>query len=158
MGGLTPLVWFDKVTQDMSMLANAVTYYNKEYLLATKDTKIIGSLERNAQELGGITTQRYTQLQDIESILKYLNIKYDKMRSDFYKTYTEHYNRDLSDRAIEKYIDGESTIIDMNVLITQVALVRNSYLGILKGLEIKNWQISNIVKLRTLGLENAQLD
>lgn len=150
-------MWYSRVVGDLSVVANVVDYYNKEFATAQIETKISGSLEKNAQDLSGHTTYRYTQLQDIESILKYLNIKYDKIRSDLYKKYNEHYNRDLSDRSIEKYLDGESTVVDMQMLINEVALVRNQYLGLLKGIEVKGWQINNIVKLRSLGIEDANL-
>jgi hypothetical protein len=46
----------------------------------------------------------------------------------------------------------------MHGLIGEVAHVRNRYLGLMKGLETKNWQISNIIKLRAIGIENTQLD
>jgi hypothetical protein len=36
-------------------------------------------------------------------------------------------------------------------------LLRNKWLGIIKALDIKQWQLSNIVKLRTAGLEDASL-
>ena len=74
-----------------------------------------------------------------------------------YKKYNEHYNRDLSDRSIEKYLDAEPTLVSLTSLIGEVANVRNAYLGIMKGLEVKGWQINNIVKLRSIGIEDINL-
>jgi len=142
----------------MAALPMALDYYNAELDAAQIETRITGSLEKNAQDLPGHTTHRFTQLQDVESILKHLNVRYDKKRSELYRKFTEHYNRDLSDRAIEKYLDGEQPLCDMHDIIGEVAHVRNRYLGLMKGLETKNWQISNIIKLRVIGLENSQLD
>jgi hypothetical protein len=101
---------------------------------------------------------RFGQLQEIEAILKLMNIKYDKMRSDHYRKYNERYNRDLSDRSIEKYIDGEDDIVGMCTLINEVALLRNRFLALIKGLEQKSYNISNIIKLRIVGMEDAHLD
>jgi hypothetical protein len=101
---------------------------------------------------------RFGQLQEIEAILKFINIKYDKMRSDHYRKYLERYNRELSDRAIEKYIDGEDDIVSMCVLVNEVALVRNRFLALIKGLEQKSYNISNIIRLRVVGMEDAHLD
>ena len=36
-------------------------------------------------------------------------------------------------------------------------LLRNKYLGIMKGLDTKQWQIGHIVKLRTAGMEDISL-
>ncbi len=150
-------MYYTQVVADLSSVALAVEYYSQEFEQAQKETRIAGSLEKAAQDLSGHITHRFTQLQDLESILKYINIRYDKMRSDLYRKYLERYNRDLSDRSIEKYLDGESSLVDMNVLICEVALIRNKYLGLMKGFEAKSWQINNIVKLRSIGIEDVKL-
>ena len=46
----------------------------------------------------------------------------------------------------------------MCMLINEISLVRNKYLGLIKGLDVKQYQISNIIKLRTVGLESATLE
>lgn len=150
-------MWYSRVVDDLSEIPNAMTFFENEIEDAREETKIIGSLEKNAQDLSGITSYRFGQLQEIEAILKYLNIKYDKMRSDHYRKYLERYQRELTDRSIEKYIDGEDDIVNMSIIINEVSLVRNKYLALMKGLEIKNWQISNITRLRVVGMEDAHL-
>jgi hypothetical protein len=134
-----------------------VEYYLKEVESAQPDVKISGSLEKNSQDLPGIMAHRFSQLQEIEAVLKWLNIQYDKIRSDYYRKYLERYNRDLSDRSIEKYLDGEKDIVDMSYLVNEVALVRNKYLAIIKALEIKQFQIGHIVRLRIAGMDDASL-
>ena len=77
-------------------------------------------------------------------------------RSHFQK-YLEAYNRALTSRDAEKYVDGEDEVVDYEVLINEVALLRNNYLGIMKGLEVKQWRIGDIVKLRTAGMEDITI-
>ena len=149
--------WYNKVVNDIGEIPNVIDYYNQEIDKGKIEARLVGSLEKAAQDLSGIMSYRFGQLQDIEAILKWLNIKYDKLRSTHYRKYLEHYNRDLSDRSIEKYIDGEDDIVNMSCIINEVALVRNQYLAIIKGLEAKSFNISNIVKLRTAGLEEVTL-
>lgn len=149
--------WYNRCRDDMSLLPDMVEFFNKELADAQTETKIRGSLEKNSQDLPGIVSHRFNQLQEIESVLKFLNVKYDKMRSDHYRRYLERYNRELSDRSIEKYIDGESDIVDMNNLINEVALVRNKYLGIMKGLDAKGFSLGNITRLRIAGMNDQEL-
>ena len=151
-------MWYSKVQTDISILPDAIDYYQKQLETAWVEAKIVGSVEKSAQELSGITAYRFGQLQELEAILKLLNIKYDKIRSDHYRRYLERYQRELTDRAIEKYIDGEDDVIGMSTLINEVALVRNKYLALIKGLDVKQFQISNIVRLRIQGMEDAHLD
>jgi hypothetical protein len=151
-------MWYNRVVEDMAEIPSAIDFFNKELEKAKNEPKIVGNVEKNAQELAGIMSYRFTQLQELEAILKFLNVKYDKLRSDLYRKYNERYNRELTDRAIEKYIDGEDEIVSMSIVINEVALVRNKYLALIKGLDIKQFQISNIVKLRIVGMEDAHLD
>ena len=150
-------MWFMHVKADMAVLPDMIEYYIRELVEAHTETRISGSLEKQSQALPGQVSHRFDQLQEIESVLKYLNVKYDKMRSDHYRRYLERYNRELSDRSIEKYIDGEADIVDMLGVINEVALVRNKYLGIMKGFDAKSYSLGNITRLRIAGMNDAEL-
>jgi len=80
-----------------------------------------------------------------------------RIRRKHFQKYLEAYNRALTSRDAEKYAEGEDEVIDMEVLINEVALLRNRWLGILKGLEAKQWQMGHIVRLRTSGMEDITI-
>ena len=63
----------------------------------------------------------------------------------------------MTSRDAEKYIDGEDEVVTMSQLINEFVLVRNKYLGLLKAIDAKQFQINNIVKLRVAGLDDAEL-
>ncbi len=149
--------WFNRIRADLSVLPDMVDYYTTELEKAKTECVIKGSLEKNNQDLPGQVNHRFGQLQELESVLKYLNIKYDKMRSDHYRKYLERYNRELSDRSIEKYIDGEPDIVDMSQIINEVALLRNKYLGVMKSFDVKSYSMGNITRLRIAGMNDAEL-
>ena len=69
----------------------------------------------------------------------------------------ENYQRALSSRDCEKYVEGEADVVDMEKIINEFAMLRNQWLGIIKALDIKQWQLSNIIKLRAAGLEDISL-
>jgi hypothetical protein len=98
-----------------------------------------------------------TQLQEIEAVLNYLNIQLRKIRRKHFQKYLEAYNRALTSRDAEKYVDGEDEVIDYETLINEVALLRNRWLGILKGLDSKNFMLGHITRLRTAGMEDATI-
>lgn len=150
-------MWFRRIKNDLGLLPDMIDFYTVELEQAQQETKIVGSLERNNQLLPGQVAHRFDQLQELESVLKFLNIRYDKMRSDHYRRYLERYNRELSDRSIEKYIDGESDIVDMSCLINEVALMRNKYLGVMKAFDAKSYSMGNITRLRIAGMNDAEL-
>ena len=105
----------------------------------------------------GIVEHRFNQLQEIEAILEYLNIEQRRKKTRYYKKYLEGYNKALSSRDAEKYADGEDEVIDQQHIVNEFALIRNKYLGLIKALDAKQFQINNIVKLRAAGLEDVAL-
>ncbi len=143
--------------EDINRINDAIEDFEKELLEARKDCQIKGSLEQAASRLPGVFEYRYSQLQEVEAILEYLNIELRRMRSIHYRNYLESYNRTLNYRDIEKYTDGEDDIVAWTKIVNAFALIRNQYLSITKSLDQKNWQISNIVKLRTAGLEDVKI-
>ena len=107
--------WYNEVSRNLDKIPDCVAYFDKEFLEARKQCKIFGNLERASASLPGIVEERFSQLQQLEAILEYLNI------------------------------------------INDFALIRNQWLGITKGLDQKQWQITNIVKLRVAGMEDADI-
>ena len=125
--------------------------------MAADEVKIRGNLEKAAASMPGVVEQRFNQLQEIEAILNHLNIQLRKIKSKHFKKYLENYQRALSSRDVEKYVDGEDEVVDYETLVNEVALMRNRWLGVIKALDQKQWQITNITKLRVAGMEDASL-
>jgi len=150
-------MWYNKVTQDLSQLPAFIDYYNDELQEAKREVRIGGNVEQNIKLLPGVTEHRFNQLQEIEAVLNYLNIELRKTRRKHFQKYLEGYARALTSRDAEKYVDGEGEVIDMELIINEVALLRNRWLGIMKGLDTKQWQMGHIVKLRTAGMEDVSV-
>ena len=149
--------WYNKVSDNLSNIIDCIDYYEAELAEAKKECYIKGNVERNSAALPGITEHRFNQLQEIEAILEYLNIEQRRKKTKYYKKYLEGYNKALSSRDAEKYADGEDEVIDQQHIVNEFALIRNKYLGLIKALDAKQFQINNIVKLRAAGLEDVAL-
>jgi hypothetical protein len=149
--------WYTRITQNLGVIPDFITHYEAELISAKQEVKIYGNVEKNIAAIPGVTEHRFNQLQEIEAVLNYLNIQLRKIRRKQFQKYLEAYNRALTSRDAEKYAEGEDEVIDMEVLINEVALLRNRWLGIMKGLEAKQWQMGHIVRLRTSGMEDITL-
>jgi hypothetical protein len=148
-------MWYNRIVADLGALPDFIEYYEGELLEARRDVKIAGIVEKNLTGLPGITEYRFNQLQEIEAVLEFLNIKLRKIRRTHFQKYLEKYNRALSSRDAEKYVDGEDEVIDFETIINEVALVRNKWLGVMKGLESKNFMLGHVTRLRTAGMEDV---
>jgi hypothetical protein len=147
-------MWYSRITANLGAIPDFIAHYEQELESAKRDCKIGGLVEKNIKELPGLTEHRFNQLQEIEAVLNYLNIQLRKIRRRHFQKYLEAYARALTSRDAEKYVDGEDEVVDFETIINEVALLRNKWLGILKGLETKQWQMGHIVRLRTAGMED----
>ena len=150
--------WYNKVVDDLSVIIDCIDYFENELEEARYECGIRGSLEKASAKLPGITEMRFNQLQEIEAILEHLNIELRRERSKTFRKYLEAYNRQLSSRDAEKFVDGEDSVITLTQLTNQFSLLRNKFLGIMKGLDTKQWQIGHITRLRTAGMEDIVIN
>jgi len=149
--------WYSEISRNVGKIPEAIQYFEIELDNARKECKLVGNVEKSAAAMPGIVEHRFNQLQEIEAILNYLNIELRRLRSSYFKKYLENYQRALSSRDVEKYVDGEADVVDYEKIINEFALMRNKWLGVLKALDQKQWQITNVVKLRVAGMEDATL-
>ena len=149
--------WYSRITANLGVIPDFIEHYERELDDAREDVRIRGKIEKNLADLPGVTEHRFNQLQEIEAVLNYLNIQLRKIRRKHFQKYLEGYNRALSSREAEKYVDGEEEVVDFETIINDVALVRNKWLGIMKALESKNFQLGHITRLRVAGMEDISL-
>lgn len=151
--------WYNAVVSDIARLPDAMTYFEGQLEQARQqDLPMRGQrLELVAADIPGVVEHRFGQLQEIEAILEHLNIQYRRTRSAVFRRYLENYQRALSSRDVEKYVEGEAEVVDMAVLINQFSLLRNQWLGLLKGLDQRAFSVNNVVRLRVAGLDDATL-
>lgn len=150
--------WYYTVTNDLTQLPKCIAYYESELISARAELKIKGSIESIARTLPGIFEQRFSQLQVIEAMLEHFNIDLRQLRSEKFKKFIEHYNKTMSSRDAEKYVDGDADVVTLQKLINEIALLRNYWLAVIKGLDNLSFSVSNIVKLRCAGLDDANLN
>ena len=150
-------MWYSRVVANLGNIPDFIAHYEQQLEEAKQECRIGGLVERNIKELPGHTEHRFNQLQEIEAVLNYLNIQLRKIRRKHFQKYLESYARALTSRDAEKYVDGEDEVVDFETIINEVALLRNRWLGVMKGLETKQWQMGHIVRLRTAGMEDIQV-
>ncbi len=150
--------YYNRIVNDLGAIPSFISYFESELEEAKRECIVKGIVERNITALPGITEHRFNQLQEIEAVLNFLNIQLRKIRRKHFQKYLEGYARALTSRDAEKYVDGEDEVIDFETIINEVALLRNRWLGIMKGLDTKQWQMGHVVRLRTAGMEDIRID
>lgn len=149
--------WYSEVSRDINKITDAISFYDTELREARLELRLTGNIEKAAASLPGMFEHRFNQLQEIEAILEHLNIEMKRLRSRYFKKYLESYQRALSSRDVEKYVDGEKEVVDYDHIINEFSLVRNKWLGVMKAFDQKSFSLNNVIRLRTAGLEDATL-
>lgn len=150
--------WHWVIKEDRAKLIDMVEYFDSELEEARKEVKQVGLIEGLSQKLPGWFETRFSQLQQVETVLEMLEIDMRKLQAEKFKHFLEHYRRTLTSSDCKKYVDGDQEVVELSELINEVAYIRNQYTGVIKSLEMKAFQLNNIVKLRTAGIEDARID
>ena len=148
-------MWYTKITTDITQIPAMTEHFEAELADAREECKIQGVLETNAVNLPGQTEYRFAQLQELEAIINYLNLQARRVRRGKYET-MEKYAKALTAREVDKYIDGDEDVVELEIQINEVALIRNRYLGILKAFEQKSFMVGHVSRLRTAGMEDIK--
>lgn len=145
------------VQDNIENLPDVISYYEKLLSEAKVDCAITGNLEKAAAEMPPKVEKWFNHLQEIEAILEHLNIQLRKLKSRKFRKYLENYNKSLSSRDCDKFVDGEDDIVDFENIVNGFAFLRNKFIGVVKGLENKSFSLNNIIRLRCAGLDDASL-
>lgn len=149
--------WYSRVSADISVIPDFISHYENELQEARFDVGVKGVVEKNLSALPGLMERHFNQLQEVEAVLNLLNLQLRKIKRRHFQKYLEAYARQLTSRDASLYTEGEEEVVDFETIINSVALIRNQYLGIIKGLESKNFMLGHIVRLKTAGMEDVTI-
>ncbi len=152
-------MWFSKITSTDGLIHvnDAMKYFQSEIDKAKEEVIIKGSIEKMSSRLPGQLETRFSQLQEIEAILKYLENTLTSVHGKKYRHFLEKHPRQLSSRDAEKYTECDDDVIEISNIINSVSFVRNQFLSILKAFEYKHYQLGHLTKLKTAGMEDYEI-
>ena len=93
--------WYTRITANLAVIPDFITHYESELISAKNEVKIYGNVEKNIANLPGVTEKHFSNLQEVEAVLNYLNIQLRKIRRKHFQKYLESYNRALTSRSEE---------------------------------------------------------
>lgn len=146
--------FYEEIKKDFKKVQEFIDFYNNEYEEASKETIISGNVVEQTKQLPQQMAYRFSQLQEIEAVLHYIEILRDEQVSQQWVKYTEHYKKLLSAGEKKNYVMGEQTVVQFEKLVNEVAFIRNKYIALTKGFDCKNFALSNIIKLKVAGVDD----
>src|SRR4051812_23983219 len=108
--------WYDRIASDpadLSPVLDAIDYFNAQYSEGREETdRLKGNRLIEVQgRLPGMVGFRCEQMHELDAIVGYLEIRETAVLGARRRHYLEHYNRQLSDRMVEKYAESHDDVI-----------------------------------------------
>jgi len=94
---------------------------------------------------------------ELYTLVKHFEGQLDRVRGKLFKTYTETYSRELSDRAKDKYIDNEESYLNMLEIYLEVKELYNKYEMVVEAFRTRGFALNNITKIRVASLEDVTI-
>lgn len=92
---------------------------------------------------------------ELYTLVKYYDGQINRVRGKLFKSYTETYSRELTDRAKDKYIDHEKSYLQMLEIYLEVKEVHDQYNSVVEAFKSRGYALNNITKIRVAALEDA---
>lgn len=137
-------------------LPDIIANYESE-LVEAKENLIIKGKTLEKANFENPTWQLYYDQRRVElhTLLKYLDGLVASARGKLFRSYTETYQRDISDRAKDQYINNEPAYLDMYEIYLEIKDVHDRYQAICDAYKSRGYALNNITKIRVASLEDA---
>ncbi len=94
---------------------------------------------------------------ELRTLDKYFEGRIKRVRGKLFRTITEKNQRELSDRAKDKYIDTEEAYLNMFEVYLEINEMYEKYCSVCNTFNQRGFTLNNITKARVASLEDAEI-
>jgi hypothetical protein len=94
---------------------------------------------------------------ELHTLVKYFEAQVNRIRGKLFRDYTETYSRELTDRGKDKYIDKESSYLNIYEVYLEVKELHDQYARVVDAFRSRGFALNNITKIRVAALEDATI-
>jgi hypothetical protein len=153
------LRWIQRIARSndpLGLMPEAIEFFAQELeegrkVLKMDGQKIVSKLQAMPAEI----EYHFRLSQEAEQILKFLERMEEKKIVEKMEWLASHYHRAMSDANMRKLAEQQPEVIDIYLIRCEVAMIRNDYLALFKGLETQSFKLKDIVEIHKAMLEDA---
>lgn len=132
--------------------------YHNDYDEAEARVALKGkTLAIAAKEQAAWTLYYKSRKAELDKLCKRLYGRVEATRGVLYKQYTENYSRELSDRAKDKYIDGDEDFIKINELYLEVREIYEKISAVVETFEVRGFAIRDLTTATVHSIQDGTL-
>lgn len=94
---------------------------------------------------------------ELNTLVKYLDMRVNAVRGGLMRAYTENYSRELSDRMKDKYIDNEAEYQTVYQVYLEVHELAEKYEAVVDAFKTRSFALRDIVLLRVNQMQSGTL-
>lgn len=114
-----------------------------------------GKTLEDANREQGVLMHKYSRLfAEARAIAKLLELRSHRTRADLTKKIKKGSDLALGDRVIDKYVDGEQSMIDDLALVLEFKLLEEKLGAVVEAIKIRGFALNNITRSR---IENVHM-
>lgn len=92
---------------------------------------------------------------ELKILVDYMEAQVQRTRGRLFRSFTDNFNRELSDRAKDKYVDGEQAYLDIYEIYLEVKEMHGQYESIVEAFKLRGYALNNMTKIRVASMENV---
>jgi hypothetical protein len=139
-------------------LPDILATYDNELKNSEQDLIIKGKTLEHANKENAPLYHYYDQRrQELKTLVDFMENQVQRVRGRLFRSFTENHNRELSDRAKDKYIDGEQAYLDIFEIYQEVKDIYQQYESVVEAFKLRGYALKNITEIRVAQLENEFL-
>lgn len=143
--------------REFGYLPELLEKYEEELENAKAVIKVEGKLLEKAN-LEQASWQLYydEKRAELSKVLKQIEMKKEQIRGQLYKSYTENYSRELTQRDKEQYINNETQYLSIQEIYLEVQEMYEKFVALMDAFKSRGFALRNVTDLRVHSLENTQ--
>lgn len=147
---------FDRLGDELKALQDFMRarYEELKEKAATREGMLIMKVAAN---LPGLAESVYAYHQECDAVMSFLNVREGEALVAADRRFTENYNRVLNQSQTKQWAGADVNVIMYKELQIEVGLTRSLFAGLSKQLENLHFQLTNLTKLKVMGMEDATL-
>lgn len=139
-------------------LPSILATYDDELKNSEQELAIKGKSLENANKENPSLYAYYDQRRlELKTLVDYMDNQVQRARGRLFRTFTENFNRDLSDRAKDKFIDNEQGYLDIYEIYLEVKDLQQQYESVVEAFKLRGYALKNITEIRVHQIENVVL-
>jgi broad specificity phosphatase PhoE len=139
-------------------LPDILATYDNELKNAEQELSIKGkSLEHANRDNPSLYVFYDQRRLELKTLVEFMENQVERTRGRLFRNFTENFNRDLSDRAKNEYINGEQAYLDIYEIYLEVRDLQQQYESVVEAFKLRGYALKNITEIRVAQLENVVL-